>query len=72
MSTDREASAAGPAEETQASLVPNAKVQAGAASGAVGIVVVWIATQIGLDMSAEVGAAIGLLMATAGAYLKSE
>ena len=51
---------------------PKPKVAAAGASGAVATLVVFIAAQLGVEMSAEVGAAIATLVAFAGGYLKSE
>lgn len=52
-----------------AGLLPTRKVKVGGASGAVALVVLWIAGQVGLDMTAEVGAAIAYLITLGGAYL---
>lgn len=50
----------------------NAKVQAGGAAGAVTVLLVWLAGLAGLDIPAEVAAAITTLISTGAAYLKKE
>lgn len=61
-----------PPADAAASSAPTPKV---AAAGALGVplslVIVWLAGQLGLDMSAEVGGAIGALIAAGVGYLKS-
>lgn len=54
----------------QPSATPTPKVVAAGAGGALGIVIVFAAGQIGVDMSAEVAAAISTLVAFAGGWLK--
>lgn len=54
------------------SLKPTEKVQAGGYSGAAAIVLLWGARQAGIDLEPEVAAAITLLIAGAGAWLKTE
>ena len=49
---------------------PQPKVTAGAAGGAVGIIVVWVLGQFGLDVPAEVGGAFSTVGAFAGSWLK--
>lgn len=53
---------------TSAKPVP--KVAAAGVSGALALVIVYIAGLLGLDMSAEVGAAFASLAAFGGGYLK--
>lgn len=55
-----------------ADLAPTSKVTAAGAGGALAIVLVWAAGLAGLDMPAEVAAAITVLVATAAGYLKTE
>lgn len=51
---------------------PSSKVQAGAASGAFTVVLVYLAGQFGVDMPAEVASAITVLVGTIVAYWKKE
>lgn len=51
-------------------LTPVAKVQAAGASGALAVVLVFVAGQLGLDVTAEVAAAVATLLAFVGGYLK--
>jgi hypothetical protein len=48
---------------------PSRKVAAGGMAGALTTIVVFIATQLGLDVPAEVAAAVTTLFATGLAYL---
>lgn len=50
----------------------NPKVAAGGAAGAVTIVLVWIAGELGLEIPGEVAAAITVLISTAAGWLKSD
>ena len=49
---------------------PTPKVQAAGAAGAVTTVVVFIASQLGLEIPAEVAAALTTLFATGAGYFK--
>jgi hypothetical protein len=49
---------------------PTPKVAAAGASGAVAVVVVYVAGLLGLDMPAEVSAAVAALVAFAGGYFR--
>lgn len=51
---------------------PQPKVAAAGVSGALAIVVVWVAGQFGVDMPAEVGASFATLAAFAGGWLKRD
>lgn len=51
---------------------PNRKMAAAGTTGAMAIVLVWVAGQIGLDMPAEVGAAFAAIAAWAAGYLRRE
>lgn len=51
---------------------PTEKVQAGGYAGAAALVLLYIAGQLGLDLPAEVAAALTLLIAGAGAWIKTE
>lgn len=51
---------------------PTEKVQAGGYAGAAAIVLLWAAGTAGIELPAEVAAAITLLIAGAGAWLKTE
>lgn len=53
-------------------LKPTEKVQAGGYSGAAAIVLLWGARQAGIDLEPEVAAAFTLLIAGAGAWIKTE
>lgn len=55
-----------------ANLAPTSKVTAAGTTGAAAVVLVWLAGVFGLDMSAEVAAAVAVLLATAAGYLKTE
>jgi hypothetical protein len=50
-------------------LIPEKKVVAATGSGAVALVVVWVAAQLGLDMPEPVAAGFVYLVALAAAYL---
>ncbi len=49
----------------------NPKVKASGAAGGFGIVIVWVAGQLGLEMPPEVAAALAALLATLAGYLRS-
>lgn len=51
---------------------PTEKVQAGGYAGAAALVLLYIAGQLGLELPAEVAAALTLLIAGAGAWIKTE
>lgn len=51
---------------------PTEKVQAGGYAGAGGIVLLWAAGQLGIELSPEVAGALVLLLSGAGAWLKTE
>lgn len=51
---------------------PDTKVKAGGAAGAATILVVFIAGQLGLELSPEVAAAITTLITFVAAYFKRE
>lgn len=53
-------------------LKPTEKVQAGGYAGAASIVLLYIAGQLGADLTPEVAAAITLLIAGLGAWVKTE
>jgi len=53
-----------------ASNTPVPKVQAAGVSGAIAVLAVFIAGQLDVEMSAEVGAAIATVVAYAGGYIK--
>lgn len=53
-------------------LAPKPKVAAGGAAGAAGILIVFIAGQLGLEVSGEVAAAITTLLSFTAAYFKRE
>lgn len=55
-----------------ANIKPTEKVQAGGYAGAAGIVLLWAAGAAGIDLPAEVAGALVLLVAAAGAWLKTE
>lgn len=55
-----------------ATLKPTEKVQAGGYAGALALVLLWAAGQAGIDLPAEVAAGIALLIAGAGAWIKTE
>lgn len=57
---------------TTKTLVPTAKVAAGAGAGAATILLVWVANLCGLDVPAEVASAVTVLLSTAAAWLKKE
>lgn len=57
--------------ETPASLVPVPKVVAGSVTGALAVLVVWVAGQFGLDVPDYVAAAFTLLLTSGAAYWKS-
>ena len=50
---------------------PVPKVAAGGVGGAVSIVIVWVASQLGLDVPAEVASAFTTVVAFVAGYLKS-
>jgi len=50
----------------------NSKVQAAGLAGAITTIVVFIAGQLGLEITAEVGAALTTVLATLAGYLKPE
>lgn len=57
----------------QPTSAPNRKVSAGAGAGLpIGIVLVWALGEAGVEMPAEVGAAIGTIMTTFIAYMTRE
>lgn len=60
------------AVEPGPSNVPVPKVQAAGTAGALSVVVIWVAAQLGLQMPAEVGAGIAALAAFVGGYLKRD
>jgi hypothetical protein len=63
---------AGPAQETTGTdYRPSPKVQAGATAGAVALVLVWLAGLLGLELPAEVAAALAVILSTAAAYIKT-
>lgn len=51
------------------SLKPQPKVAAGGAAGAIALVIVWLVSLTGLEMPAEVSAAIGWLVTAGVAWL---
>lgn len=51
-------------------LAPAPKVVAGTAAGALTVILVWVAGLLGLDVPAEVAAAVTVLLSTGAAYLK--
>lgn len=53
-------------------LKPTEKVQAGGYAGALALVLLWLAGQAGIEMSPEVAAGLALLIAGAGAWIKTE
>lgn len=53
-------------------LKPTEKVQAGGYAGAASIVLLYIAGQLGAELTPEVAAAITLLIAGLGAWIKTE
>jgi hypothetical protein len=55
--------------QKEGSMKPSRKVAAGGLAGALTTIVVFIATQLGLDVPAEVAAAVTTLFATGLAYL---
>ncbi|HVJ27613.1 MAG TPA: hypothetical protein VM493_08710 [Vicinamibacterales bacterium] len=67
---DAEAAAEGPIVDTSAQGV-QPKVQAAGAAGAVTVLVVFIAGQLGLEIGPEVASAITTLVAVAAGYLKT-
>lgn len=52
-------------------LKPQSKVAAGGIGGAAAVLIVWTAGELGVEMPAEVGAAIATLIGFAAAYLKA-
>lgn len=50
---------------------PVPKIQAAGVSGAIAVLAVFIAGQLDVEMSAEVGAAIATVVAYAGGYVKA-
>ncbi|MBA2724757.1 MAG: hypothetical protein H0U53_02105 [Actinobacteria bacterium] len=52
------------------SATPVPKVAAAGISGSLAVVIIFIATQSGVDMSAEVGAAIAALVSFGAGYVK--
>lgn len=57
---------------SQASSMPTQKVAAAGISGAVSIVLIYIASQLGLELPAEVAAAITTIVSFASGYLVKE
>lgn len=55
-----------------ATLKPTEKVQAGGYAGAAGLVLIWALGLLGVTVPAEVAAALVLLIAGAGAWIKTE
>jgi hypothetical protein len=55
-----------------ADLKPTPKVAAAGTAGAATIILVWIASLFGLDVPEYVATAIGVLIAVAAGYLKSD
>lgn len=55
-----------------ANLKPTEKVQAGGYAGAGSLVLLWLAGQLGINLPPEVAGALVLLVAGAGAWLKTE
>lgn len=53
-------------------LKPTEKVQAGGYAGAAAIVLLWAAGTAGIELPAEVAGAVTLLIAGAGAWIKTE
>lgn len=51
---------------------PTEKVQAGGYAGAAALVLLYVAGLLGLELPAEVAAALTLLIAGAGAWIKTE
>lgn len=58
------------AEATSTGLAPQPKVAAGGIAGAVALVLVWVAGLAGLDVPAEVAAAVVMVLSFAASYLK--
>lgn len=56
----------------KSSLKPRPKVAAAAGGGTIATLAVFVAAQFGVDMSAEVGAAIATVIAFAGGYLRKD
>lgn len=54
------------------SMKPTEKVQAGGYAGALALVLLWLAGQAGIELPAEVAAGLALLIAGAGAWIKTE
>jgi hypothetical protein len=52
-------------------MAPQPKVVAGGAAGAASVVIIFIASQFGLEIPGEVGAALAALISFGGAYLKA-
>lgn len=48
--------------------MPNKQVKVGGATGALGLVVLWVVQQFGLEMDAQTAYAFALLITLAGAY----
>lgn len=53
-------------------MAPNRQVKAGTATGALGLVVLWIAKQAGLEMDTETAYSFAVLITLAGAYFGKE
>jgi len=51
---------------------PTEKVQAGAYSGAAGVILLYVLEQAGITLPAPVAAAVAVLIAGAGAWIKTE
>lgn len=51
---------------------PNRKMTAAGTTGAIAIVLVWAAGQVGIDMTPEVGAAFAAIAAWVAGYLRPE
>jgi len=56
----------------QPTAVPTAKVAAAGIGGSVSIVLIWILSQLGIDMPAEVASAITAIVSFAAGYLVQE
>lgn len=59
-----------PSLVSQPSAAPTAKWVAGTATGGVGLVLVWLLGQLGIEMPPEVAAVLVLFVAQAAAYWK--
>jgi hypothetical protein len=47
------------------------KVAAGTTAGAASVLIVWLLTQLGIDMPSEVAAALATVLSAAGGYAKA-